>query len=81
MTVGLLVEGDVDLQKALDRIRKQRDEGRQESKRLAGKLANADFTSKAPPEVVAEHEARLRLIHHEETILTDSEQQLRAMMR
>jgi valyl-tRNA synthetase len=81
MTVGLLVEGDVDLQKALDRIRKQRDEGRQESNRLAGKLANADFTSKAPPEVVAEHEERLRMIHHEETILTDSEQQLHAMMR
>ena len=81
MTVGLLVEGDVDLQKALDRIRKQRDEGRQESKRLAGKLANADFTSKAPPEVVAEHEERLRLIHHEETILTDSERQLHAMIR
>jgi len=81
ITVGLLVEGDVDLQKALDRIRKQRDEGRQESKRLAGKLANADFTAKAPPEVVTEHEERLRLIRHEETILTDSEQQLCAMMR
>jgi len=81
MTVGLLVEGDVDLQKALDRIRKQKDEGRQESKRLVGKLANADFTAKAPPEVVTEHEERLHLIRHEETILTDSEQQLRAMMR
>ncbi|MBI5410516.1 MAG: valine--tRNA ligase [Nitrospirae bacterium] len=81
LTVGLLVEGDVDLQKALDRVRKQREEGRQESKRLTGKLANADFVAKAPPAVVTEHEERLRMIHQEETILTYSEQQLRAMMR
>ncbi|MFM8551686.1 MAG: valine--tRNA ligase, partial [Nitrospiraceae bacterium] len=80
LTVGLPVEGEVDLQKALDRISKQRDEGQQESKRLDGKLRNAEFVVKAPPEVVAEHTERLRLLRHEEEMLADSERQLRAMM-
>jgi valyl-tRNA synthetase len=81
LTVGIAVEGDVDLQKALDRVLKQQEEGRKESERVAAKLANADFTAKAPPEVVAEHEERLRTIGHEQSMLASSEQQLRDMMR
>ncbi|MBM4124982.1 MAG: class I tRNA ligase family protein, partial [Nitrospira sp.] len=81
LTLGLLVEGEVDLQKVLDRVTKQKDEGKQEAKRLEGKLGNADFTAKAPPDVVAEHEQRLHTIRREQTILTDSEGQLRAMMQ
>jgi len=80
LTVGVLVEGEVDLQKALDRIKKDRGEGTKEASRLDGKLANAEFVAKAPPEVVAEHQARLRTIQHEQAILTSSEQQLRTMM-
>jgi len=80
LTVGVVVEGEVDLQKALDRIKKDRAEGMKEAARLAGKLANADFTAKAPPEVVAEHQERLRALQHEDAILSSSEQQLRAMV-
>jgi valyl-tRNA synthetase len=80
LTTGLVVEGDVDLQKALDRIKKDRAEGTKEAARLEGKLGNAEFTAKAPPEVVAEHRERLRTLQHEEAILSSSEQQLRAMM-
>jgi valyl-tRNA synthetase len=80
LTVGVMVEGDVDLQKALDRIKKDRAEGAKEAARLEGKLANADFTAKAPPEVVAEHRDRLRTLRREEALLLSSEEQLRAMI-
>ncbi|MEW6544795.1 MAG: valine--tRNA ligase [Nitrospirota bacterium] len=79
VAVGVLVEGDVDLQKALERVVKQREEGHKEAARLDAKLAHREFTAKAPPEVVAEHEQRLRTLRHEQDILTSSEQQLRAM--
>ena len=78
--MGLLVEGEVDLQKALDRIKKERGEGMKEASRLEGKLANADFVAKAPAEVVAEHHERLRTLRHEQAMLSSSEQQLKEMM-
>jgi valyl-tRNA synthetase len=80
LTVGVLVEGDVDLQKALDRILKQRDEGAKEAARLDGKLASRDFTGKAPPEVVAEHRVRLSTLKGEQAMLAGSADQLRAMI-
>jgi valyl-tRNA synthetase len=80
LTVGLSVEGDVDLRKALERIRKQRDENAKESSRIDGKLGNADFISKAPPEVVAEHKQRLQALHQEQDLLASSERQLQEMM-
>jgi valyl-tRNA synthetase len=80
LTVGLLVEGDVDLQKARDRIAKQQTEGAKEVQRLSGKLASADFTAKAPPEVITEHQDRLHTLRAEQTLLSSSEEQLRAMM-
>ena len=81
LTVGLLVEGDVDLNTALQRTSKQQQEAEKEASRLESKLANPNFTAKAPPEVVAEHEQRLKLLHRDLAILSSSAQQLKAMLR
>jgi valyl-tRNA synthetase len=80
LTVGAAVEGDVDLKKALDRLVKQTEETNKESLRLDGKLKNADFVSKAPPEVITDHQDRLRSLSRDRAMLTSSEQQLRAML-
>jgi valyl-tRNA synthetase len=80
ITVGVSVEGDVDLKKALDRLVKQTEETDKESLRLDGKLKNADFVSKAPPEVITDHQDRLRALSRDRAMLTSSEQQLRAML-
>jgi len=81
LTVGVLVEGQVDLVKALEQITNQRDVGLRETQRLEGKLANQEFVAKAPPEVVAEHQQRLRTIKQDQALLESSETQLRGMMR
>jgi valyl-tRNA synthetase len=80
LTVGLTVEGDVDLRKALDRIKKQREANEQETARTQAKLGNAEFTSKAPPEVVAEHTQRIQTLRQEHELLTSSERQLQGMI-
>ncbi|MFM7841690.1 MAG: hypothetical protein ACKO9T_07435, partial [Nitrospira sp.] len=80
LTVGLPVEGDVDLSKALERIKKQRDANEQETGRTIAKLNNVEFTTKAPPEVVAEHTQRVQTLRQEHDLLTSSERQLRDMM-
>jgi valyl-tRNA synthetase len=80
LTVGVSVEGDVDLKKALDRLVKQVVETEKESQRLDGKLKSADFVSKAPPDVIADHQDRLRALSRDRAMLTSSEQQLRAML-
>jgi valyl-tRNA synthetase len=80
VTVGVSVEGDVDLNKALDRLVKQIAETEKESQRLDGKLKNADFVSKAPSEVITDHQDRLRALSRDRAMLTSSEQQLRAML-
>ena len=80
VTVGVSVEGDVDLNKALDRLVKQIAETDRESQRLDGKLKSADFVSKAPPEVITDHQDRLRALSRDRAMLTSSEQQLRAML-
>ncbi len=79
-TVGVSVEGGVDLQKALDRLLKQIAETDKESQRLDGKLKNADFVSKAPPEVLTDHQNRLRALSRDRAMLTSSEEQLRTML-
>jgi valyl-tRNA synthetase len=79
-TVGLSVMLGVDLQKALDRLMKQIADTDKESRRLDGKLNSADFVSKAPPEVIADHRDRLRALSRDRAMLTNSEQQLRAML-
>jgi valyl-tRNA synthetase len=79
ISVGVSVEGDVNLKKALDRLLKQIAETDKESQRLEDKLKNVDFVSKAPPEVITDHQDRLRALSRDHDVLTSSEQQLRAM--
>ncbi len=81
LTVGIVVEGDVDLHKALDRIRKQIAEGEKERQRLEGKLNNAEFTAKAPPDVIADHQERLEGVRRDRVMLRDSESQLDNMLK
>ncbi len=81
LTVSIVVGSEVDLQKVLEQVVKRRGESEKEAQRIDAKLANADFTGKAPPEVVAEHEQRLRTLHQDHALLASSEQQLRAMAR
>jgi valyl-tRNA synthetase len=80
ITMGVSVEGDVDLKKALDRLEKQIAETDKESQRLDSKLNSADFVSKAPPEVITDHRDRLRALSRDRAMLTSSEQQLRTML-
>ncbi|HSB45210.1 MAG TPA: valine--tRNA ligase [Nitrospira sp.] len=80
LSVGLVVSGDVDLKKALDRVVKQQDEQEKEMGRLKGKLGNQEFVAKAPPDVILDHQTRLHSLQHDQTMLASSEQQLRAML-
>jgi valyl-tRNA synthetase len=80
LTIGLMVSGDVDLKKALDRLVKQREEQEKDIARLIGKLENQDFVAKAPAEVLVEHRARLQSLQHDQAMLTSSEQQLRILL-
>jgi valyl-tRNA synthetase len=80
LSVGLVVSGDVDLKKAIERLAKQITETDKELQRVNGKLKNAEFVSKAPPEVIAEHQERVQTLSRDRALLTDSERQLRAML-
>ena len=80
LSVGLVVSGDVDLKKALDRIVKQKDEQEKEIGRLNGKLGNQEFVAKAPPEVISDHQTRLQSLRNDQAMLASSEQQLRVML-
>jgi valyl-tRNA synthetase len=80
LSVGLMVSGDVDLKKAIERLAKQITETDKELQRVNGKLKNAEFVSKAPPEVIAEHQERVQTLSRDCALLTDSERQLRAML-
>ena len=80
ISAGLAVEGEVDLESVLQKLQKQHKENRQEAKRIEGKLGNAEFTAKAPSEVIHEHRERVRILEQESRLLTSSETQLRAMM-
>jgi valyl-tRNA synthetase len=80
LSIGLVVSGDVDLKKALERIMKQQEEQEKEIGRLAGKLNNKEFVAKAPPDVLTEHQARLHSLQTDQALLTSSVQQLRALL-
>ena len=80
LSVGIAVAGDVDLNKALDRIIKQQSEQIKEIERLEGKLRNQEFTAKAPPEVITDHQDRRTSLRRDHAILISSVQQLRAML-
>ncbi|MGH7233439.1 MAG: valine--tRNA ligase [Nitrospiraceae bacterium] len=81
VTVGLVVDHDVDLQKILERMTKQYRDGVAETTRVTAKLSSADFIAKAPPEVVEEHRSRLQTINHQQDMLKSSEAQIMEMMR
>ena len=76
----VLVAGDVDVNKALDRILKEQSEQAKEIERLEGKLRNQEFTAKAPPDVITDHQDRLTSLRRDQTMLASSEQQLRARL-
>ncbi len=80
LSVGIPVAEDVDLQKAIERLDKQIVETDKELQRIDGKLNNAEFTSKAPPDVIAEHQDRLQTLSRDRALLADSQQQLRTML-
>jgi valyl-tRNA synthetase len=80
LSIALVIAGDVDLKKALDRIVKQREQQEKELTRLDGKLNNHEFRGKAPADVLAEHESRLRSLQNDQALLGSSEQQLRALL-
>ncbi|MBP0128410.1 MAG: hypothetical protein ITD35_00785, partial [Nitrospira sp.] len=80
LSVGILVAGDVDLNKVLDRLLKQQSEQTKEMERLEGKLRNLEFTAKAPLEVITDHQNRLASLRRDQIMLASSEQQLRAML-
>jgi len=80
LTVGLVVEGDVDFKKSLDRLAKQIADADKEAARIEGKLKSADFVSNAPTDVIDEHRERVRSLSRDRTLLVSSEQQLRAML-
>ncbi len=79
-TVGLQVEGEVDLRKALGRIQKQIQAKQKEASRLESRLSSSDFTAKASPEVIQESETRLRSLSQELSLLSSSEYQLQGMV-
>ncbi len=80
LSVGIGVSGDVDLKKAIERLAKQIMETDKELQRVDGKLKNLEFVSKAPPEVIAEHQGRVQTLSRDRVLLADSERQLRAML-
>ena len=80
LSVGIAITGDVDLNKALDRIIKEQSEQTKEITRLEGKLRNQEFTAKAPSEVITDHQHRLKSLRQDQVMLASSEQQLRAML-
>jgi valyl-tRNA synthetase len=81
ITVGVAVEGEVDLVKALDRIKKQKEDSAKEMNRLSAKLGNDAFVDKAPADVVQEHRNRIELLTRDHDILQHSERQLRDILR
>jgi valyl-tRNA synthetase len=80
LSIGIEVSGEIDLGKAIDRLAKQIAETDKDVQRTEAKLKNADFVSKAPAEVLAEHQERMRTLSRDRALLTSSQQQLQAML-
>lgn len=78
-TVGIEIEGEVDLKKSIDRIRKQIQAKDKEASRLKTRLASPDFANKAIADVIQESTARLQSLTQELELLASSEQQLKNM--
>jgi len=80
IVVGIKIEGDIDLQNALKRIKKQIQGKQKEITRLEKRLASPDFVAKAEPEVVQESTERLKVLKEEMDLLMSSEAQLQTML-
>ena len=80
LEIGVGVDEDVDLRKALDRVRKQLKDREEEIVRLNSKINSQEFILKAPKDVVAEHYERLKLLKRDQEILKGSSAQLRFML-
>ncbi len=80
MTIGTEVSKDIDLQRVLDRIRKQAQEKEKEATRLQSRLSSKSFTEKAEPSVIEESESRLKNLTQELALLRSSEQQIASML-
>jgi valyl-tRNA synthetase len=76
----MTVAGDVDLKKALDRINKEQSEQAKEIQRLEGKLRNQEFIAKAPPDVIADHQDRVKNLRRDQSMLASSAQQVQGML-
>ena len=79
-TVGIQVEGEVDLQKAVTRIGKQLQAKEKELTRLQSRLATPDFTAKASAEVIKESQSRIEMLTQELALLDSSINQLNEMI-
>jgi valyl-tRNA synthetase len=79
LTVGVLVEKDVDIPKVIGRIGKQFKEKDEERGRLSAKLKTSDFIKRAPQEVLDEYDRRLHTINNEVAIYQSTEDQLMKM--
>ncbi len=78
--VGMTLAGEVDLNKALARVKKQTQTRQKEAARLHGRLSSPDFAAKASSDVIQESGDRLALLTTELALLSSSEQQLRKMV-
>ena len=74
------IEGEVDLRKSLQRIKKQLDNKQKEAARLQGRLSSSDFTAKASSEVIQETKNRLQNLTLELSLLSSSEQQIQQLI-
>ncbi|WP_447971785.1 valine--tRNA ligase [Nitrospira sp. M1] len=80
ITVGTTIDQEIDLQRALDRLRKQAQEKQKEASRLQARLASKNFTDKAEPDVILESQTRLKALTEELTLLASSEDQLSSIL-
>ncbi len=80
VTIGITLEGDVDLKKSLARLHKHTQTTQQDADRLERRLASSDFAAKASPEVVHESRERLALLTAELSLFASSHRQLQHMM-
>ncbi|GJL65813.1 MAG: valine--tRNA ligase [Nitrospirales bacterium] len=80
ITVGSTIDQEIDLQRALDRIRKQVLEKEKESSRLQARLSSKNFTDKAEPDVIRESQTRLKALTDELALLASSHTQLSSIL-
>ena len=79
-TIGIQIEGDIDLNKALNRVHKQTQTKQKEASRLQERLESSNFAEKASQEVFQESSDRLEALTAELSLLSSSELQLQKMV-